>query len=217
MFRKIALIIVSFLFVSNANAAIDGDSKGNAPTLLVISCSLNPESNGALIANYVFNLLKSQGQKINLLDLRNYKLPIANGHDQSAYQDAQVKEIHDKILEADGIILIAPIYNFGVGATGKNLIELTGHPYKDVLSGKAWKHKPLGFIGVSGSPASLMAPLSFLNSMMLDFKTHIIPSFVMLSRDDFKDKNEFSADIKTKVEKLTQDVIRFAKVLSKNT
>jgi NAD(P)H-dependent FMN reductase len=206
--------LITFFFFLICSYHLKAHTPNNPPSynppLLIISCSLNPESRGALIAKYVHNFITSQGYKIELIDLRHYNLPIANGHDQSSYQNPQVKEIHDKISQAAGIILISPIYNFGVGATGKNLIELTGHPYKKILSGKAWENKILGFIGVSGSPRSMMAPLSFLNGMMLDFKTLILPSFIVASASDFDQQNQFSLEIQSRFKSLAQDVIRFS-------
>jgi NAD(P)H-dependent FMN reductase len=213
MLKKIAAFFTFFVHMESSNAHIQNNFQAPTSSLLVISCSLNPESRGAIIAKYVFNFIKSQGYKIEILDLRNYNLPMANGHDQSAYQDSQVKEIHDKIIHAKGIILISPIYNYGVGATGKNLVELTGHPYKNILSGKAWENKILGFIGVSGSPTSMMAPFAFLNGMMLDFKTLIIPSLVIASAADFNEKNQFSKEIQARFKDLAKDLIRFTKNL----
>src|SRR5687768_14993670 len=77
--------------------------------LLVISCSLNPHSRSAELAQYAVAHLKSKGQNVDFIDLRQYNLPIANGHDQSAYDNPQVKEIHDRILKAQAIIITAPI------------------------------------------------------------------------------------------------------------
>lgn len=211
MLKKFSVFFVLFMVVENLFADPHNNFEAANPSLLVISCSLNPESRGAIIAKEIYNFIISQGYKTELLDLRNYKLPMANGHDQSAYTHPEVKEIHDKVLHAKGVILIAPIYNYGVGATGKNLVELTGHPYKNILSGKAWENKVLGFIGVSGSPRSMMAPFSFLNGMMLDFKTLIVPTLVVASASDFNQKNQLSAEIESRFKDLVRDVIRFSK------
>ena len=67
--------------------------------------SLSKNSHSALLAEQAVKDLKAQGQDIDFIDLRNYKLPIAGGHDGESYDDPQVKEIHDRIGKADGYLL----------------------------------------------------------------------------------------------------------------
>src|ERR1700722_1863071 len=122
--KLICLILLNITFYSASIAANETKMPADNPLILVISCSLNPESRSALIAKQAYDFLKSKGQNVSFLDLRSYNLPIANGHDQSAYANPQVKEIHDRILQAKGIIIASPIYNYSVSSNTKNLFEL---------------------------------------------------------------------------------------------
>lgn len=176
-------------------------------SFIVVSSSLSPESKSFTLAQLAVDLLKNEPLETDFIDLRDFNLPLCNGINQSAYAHPNVKEIHDRLLKADGIILAAPIYNFSVSASCKNLIELTGTPYKDILSGKAWRNKVIGFLGKSGSPRSLMAPLSFLENLMLDFKCTIVPHFAMTSGEDFKD-GILSADTKNLVKTVVKETIQ---------
>jgi NAD(P)H-dependent FMN reductase len=184
-------------------------------SILVISCSLDPASRSAMLAKYAFDFLKSKGQAVELIDLKDYKLPQANGHGQSAYDDAQVKVLHDRILKAHGIILASPIYNASVAAVTKNLFELTSHPHKEILSGKAWRNKAIGFIGVSGGERSHLALFPFINSMIWDSKIIFVPTFVMAAGTDFDDKNKSSEATNKRIQEMAGNIINFSNAVMK--
>lgn len=207
-----AFLLAIILTLSSLFAGDSSRPKENSVDLLVISCSLNPNSRSAILAKHAFDYLKSQGQNVELLDLRDFKLPLANGHDQSAYDDPQVKVIHDRILKAKGIIIATPIYNNNVGAVAKNLIELTTHAHKTILSGTAWNQKVVGFMGTSGGCAGTWAFFPFLNGLMIDAKVLVVPTFVMASNGNFNDNNEVATETKKRVEELSLNMIRFANV-----
>lgn len=214
MLKKIIfLILLNIIFQNTCIAVNEVQLPENKSLLLVISCSLNPESHSAIIAKQAYDFLKSKGQDVSFLDLRKYNLPIANGHDQSAYADPQIKEIHDRILHAKGIIIASPIYNYSIAATTKNLFELTSHPYKQILSGTAWKDKVIGFIGAAGSPNSMLAFFPFLNSLMMDSKAIIVPHFVFATQDDFKG-GEPAQEIKQRTMELATEMSRITQALS---
>jgi FMN reductase len=205
MLKKIVFLMVSFVM-----------TQAYAQKILVISCTLNPESHRTVaLAQYAAEDLKSKGQNVEFIDLRQYKLPINNGHEQSAFDDPQVKELHDRIDKAQAIIIVAPIYNYNVAAAAKNLVELTTHKHKDILSGQAWRNKIVGFIGVSGGAGSMLAFFPFLNGLMMDSKVVIVPTVVMASSSDFNDKSQVSAEIKKRIEELSSNVVKFTNALAK--
>lgn len=213
MFKVLQAVILSIFVSGNLSAAnTDQGSKKEAP-MLVISCSLNPTSNGVNLAKYAVDHLKTQGQDVELIDLRDYKLPMANGHDQSAYDDPQVKVLHDKILKAGAILIVAPIYNNNVAAVAKNLVELTTHAHKDVLSGKAWRGKVVGFMGTAGGRGATWSFFPFINGLMVDSKIVFVPSFVLATGEDFNESGLVTDEIKKKVDVLDMEMIRFSSAL----
>ncbi|MBS0185801.1 MAG: NAD(P)H-dependent oxidoreductase [Proteobacteria bacterium] len=181
-------------------------------SFVVISSSLSPTSKSAILAQQAVTFLKNEENYVDFIDLRTFSLPLCNGLNNSSYDHPSVKEIHDRILKADGIILASPIHNFAIAASCKNLLELTNTPYRDKLSGKAWSEKVVGFIGQSGSPRSLLAPLSFFGSLMFDARTTIVPHFVMSSAEDFEGDIP-SPSILNRVQKLTQETRRYTQAL----
>ncbi|MBX9804505.1 MAG: NAD(P)H-dependent oxidoreductase [Alphaproteobacteria bacterium] len=214
MFKKLVLTLASyFLFISVTCAENKVTLKQESVPFLVISCSLNPDSRSAILAKGAFDYLKSHGQDVELLDLRDYKIPLANGHEQSAYDDPQVKVIHERIAKAKGIIIAAPIYNNSVGAVAKNLMELTTHAHKTILTGKAWENKVVGFMGTSGGPGSRWAFMPFLNSLTIEASVVVVPNFVMATGGDFNDKKQPNEETQKRIEELSQNIVRFTTAL----
>lgn len=148
----------------------------------VISCSLNPNSNSRKLAQYI----TKQNPELNFIDLQDYTLPHCNGGGQSSYGDPQVKKLHDILLSSKGILFCSPIYNWDVSSHFKNLIELLGTPYKDVLTGKVWQNKVVAYVGACGTSSSFLAPLGILNSLMVDFEAVIVPKYALVPRGDFE-------------------------------
>ena len=79
-----------------------------APKFLIISCSLSTNSVSRLLAKQAITVIKSQGQDVEFIDLLEYNLPLSNGHEGTAYDHPKVKEIHDRIEKADGILIASP-------------------------------------------------------------------------------------------------------------
>jgi FMN reductase len=167
---------------------------------LIISCSLNPQSNSRILASKAYELLKKT-ENVELLDLRQHALPICDGAE--AYGHVSLPELSKKIKEAHCILMAVPIYNYDVSAAAKNLIELTG---------KAWSEKIVGFLCAAGGHSSYMSVMSVANSLMLDFRCVIIPRFVYADGSAFDNANITDDDIIRRVEELTQAAKRFSAI-----
>jgi NAD(P)H-dependent FMN reductase len=79
-----------------------------------------------------------------ILDLNQYQFPIFD--ERLQYQknpSSQVVAFADKIIKADGVIIVTPEYNGGYPASLKNVVDLL---YKE------WYHKPIGIATVSNGP-----------------------------------------------------------------
>ena len=156
------------------------------------------KSQSRMMAEYILNHLTSKEIKIEMMDLRDYNLPLCDGDESS--DTPLVQELKTKIRKAQGILISTPVYNFNVNAALKNLIELTG---------RAWTDKVVGFICSAGGKSSYMAVMSLANSLMLDFRSIIIPRFVYSSGS-----SELLDDsIKQRLDSLSSELIRFVKGL----
>jgi len=163
--------------------------------VLVISTSLNPESNSRILAEKAFETLKQKGSA-EYIDLRDFPLPICDG--DAAYGDPNVSKLAHKIKAAQAILLAVPIYNYSFSSSAKNLIELTG---------QSWNDKIVGFLCAAGGKSSYMSIIGLANSLMLDFRCLINPRFVYSDGSAFDNGTINDAEIITRIEELVKSTI----------
>ena len=163
---------------------------------LILSCSLNSNSKSRLMAEYAYSLYCKDAK---IIDLSKLDLPFCDG--DKCYDNPIVLDLKENISSAKSIILASPIYNYDLNAAAKNLMELTG---------KAWTNKIVGFICAAGGKGSYMSPMSFINSLMLDFRCIIIPRFIYADGSFFI-KNNLDNTIKNKIEELVDLSISLSK------
>jgi len=167
---------------------------------LVISCSLNKKSKSRIMADYAYSMYRKNA---TMLDLLNLEIPFCDGDE--CYNDPVVKELSELIKSAQSIILASPVYNYGLNAAAKNLVELTG---------KAWDDKLVGFMCASGGKSSYMSPMSFMDSLMLNFRCIIIPRFVYADRESFDESNNLNNQLKDRIHELVDRSIVLSKKIA---
>jgi len=169
---------------------------------LIISCSLNPASKSRIMAEAALRLLEEKSAEVELLDLAEMEIPFCDG--SAAYEHPVAQELGAKVKDADGILLAVPVYNYDINSAGKNLIELTG---------RAWTEKVVGFLCSAGGQGSYMSVMAVANSLMFDFRSIIIPRFVFATGDQFQGKEIAHEDLGGRIEKLTDELLRFTSAL----
>jgi NAD(P)H-dependent FMN reductase len=109
----------------------------------IILASVRDGRFGDKPAKWIFGHAKKvDGIKVELLDLKDYQLPIftdatSPSHVIGKYGKKEVDAWAKKIAEADGFIVVTPEYNHGYPATLKNNIDSI---YKE------WNKKPISFV-----------------------------------------------------------------------
>lgn len=169
--------------------------------LLIISTSLNSRSRSAIMAEQARNHLAGRGRKVDWVDLRRLEpLPFCDAH--SCYDHPAVVDLRSRVLQAAGIIIASPVYNYDVAASAKNLIELTG---------QAWNNTPVGLILAAGGQGSYMSAMPFLNSLMLDFRCPVVPRFVYATKHAFAETGELAdEDVRARIHELADTVALYA-------
>ena len=172
--------------------------------ILVLSCSLNPESRSARLVELAHAALiqADPSAQIEHIDLRDLNLPICDG--AAAYAHASVGELAARIARADAVVLGVPVYNYYANAAAKNAIELTG---------RAWTGKIVGFLCSAGGHGSYMSVMSLANSLMLDFRCLVVPRFVYATEDAVRDDGKVQQVIHDRVAELAGEVVRIARAL----
>lgn len=170
--------------------------------ILILSSSLSDDSNSRVLAREAQRVLEGDGAEVSLLDLRDHPLPLCDGG--SSYGHPNVAAVQARINAASAVIVATPIYNYDGTAALKNLIELTG---------RAWENKAVGFLCAAGGMASYMSIMSLANSLMLDFRSVIVPRFVYATGEAFVDGQIVDADQMRRVSELARATARLGTAL----
>ena len=176
---------------------VDAMAKTASPEYLIISASLRSVSLSRVMAETLRETYVKLGVSHQLVDLREYVLPLCDGED--AYEHPHVTTLSAMVEAARVIIVATPIYNYDANATTKNLVELTG---------SAWENKTVGFLCAAGGASSYMSIMSLANSLMLDFRCLIIPRFVYAKGEDFISKKQPTADLAARILALAEASVK---------
>ena len=169
---------------------------------LVISTSGNPDSNSRRMGREAFRYLQKANVPCEWLDISELDVPLCDADE--CYVAPGSKQLNDKIKWADGILIATPVYNYDVSAAAKNMIELTG---------KGWEEKVVGFLCAAGGMSSYMSVMSFANSLMLDFRSVIIPRFVYATGHAFDGEQLKDEKVAVRIEQLARDLVRITGAL----
>ena len=169
---------------------------------LVISTSGNPDSNSRKMGRLAFEYLKKAGTDCDWLDTSTLNLPLCDA--DRCYTEPAVKKFAGAIEAAAGVVIAAPVYNYDVSASAKNMIELTG---------EAWNDKIVGFLCAAGGQSSYMSVMAYANSLMLDFRCTIVPRFVFATGEAFDDETVTDRKIAKRIQELCLTLTRFVRGL----
>lgn len=164
-------------------------------SVLILSGSLNPESNSRLLAREAAAICERDGIEAVFADLRDYPLPLCDG--AAAYGDPNVARLGELIKNSRGIIVATPIYNYYATAAVKNVVELTGG---------AWEDKIVAFLCAAGGQSSYMSIMGLANNLMLDFRCVIVPRFVYATDAVFDGKSVTDAKLRDRIGRLVGEL-----------
>jgi FMN reductase len=149
-----------------------------------------------------FHHLHKRGEDCQWIDINGLDLPLCDA--DKCYLNPEARKLKKTIDTADGMIVAAPVYNYDVSAAAKNMIELTGD---------AWEDKIVGFLCAAGGMSSYMSVMAYANSLMLDFRTVIIPRFVYATGDAFSGEELTDKKVEKRVEQVADELVRFTSAL----
>ncbi len=172
---------------------------------LIIACSKREQSNSRLLAEAAQRAVKSLGHEVELVHLKEYPLPFCDG--ETAYSDPNVAILAEKIVQAEGVLLACPIYNYSINAMLKNMIELTG---------QNWQEKVVGFLCAAGGTSSYMSIMGIASSMMLDFRCLILPKFVYATGESFEGNRINDENVEQRIVELSRSLICIGTAMRNN-
>ena len=171
-------------------------------TTIIFSTVLNKTSKTAMLAKTIHEELNTINQPNSLIYLDDLDLPMCDGY--HCYQHKQVIKLQKQVQQATSVIFCSPIYCYDLNAIAKNLIELIGQQLTDKVAAVAV---------TAGGSRSYMAPLSFINSLMIDFRCLVIPRFVYVESNQFNNNNTIkNSDIKKRISQLVTAVAKYSNI-----
>ena len=172
---------------------------------LIISCSLSPKSRSAVVAKQLAKDIATQGDDVELLDLREHELPFCDAG--TCYAHPNVTKLKKAIGSAGAVTMAVPVYNYDVGGAARNVIALTG----DV-----WTEKVVGFVCAAGGDSSYMAVMKLANSLMLDFRSVVVPRFIYVTGKAFNEASTevVDGDVLERIKQLAGELNRVGSALA---
>lgn len=120
---------------------------------------------GDMVLDWVMkHVPEISGVDLEVIDLQKWQLPWIDGPDNpmmGTYPAGKVQEWAAAIKSFDGFVIITPEYNHGYPGVLKNALDLL---YAE------WHHKPVGFIGYSGSDSGGIRAIEQLRQVVIELK-----------------------------------------------
>ena len=168
-----------------------------------IAGSLRPESYSQQALKLAAQRVEALGAEVEILDLRQMKLPFCDGEDNySDYPD--VEKLRNQVKSADGLILATPEYHGGVSGVLKNALDL--------MSFEHLSDKVTGLISVLGGQPNSNA-LNDLRLIARWVHAWVIPEQIAIGQA----WKAFDSEGKLLDEKLSLRFDKFAQSLVENT
>ena len=110
------------------------------------------------------------GAATQLVDLREYDLPLCDGAGELARYHAGLLELRKQLAPARGLVLGTPEYHGGVSGVLKNALDLMGFP--------EFEGKVLGLVGVAEGPGGARQALDALAHVGRALHAWVLPQRV---------------------------------------
>lgn len=166
------------------------------PHVLIISTSLNPNSQSLVLAQEAQSKLDALGISNRLISLRELDLPFCDGTDlPDSHTGVQRLRAAGKL--ATHFIISMPIYNGDVNGAARNLVNL----------GCSFGGKTVGFLCAAGGQRSYMAPFSIGNSLMFEYECWIVPRYVYAEGRDLAGGKVSNPEISKRIDRMLAQLL----------
>lgn len=144
--------------------------------------------------------------EVTLIDLAEYDVQFSDGRNYLEYK-GDTKYITQTLMEADAIIMGAPIFQASIPATLKNVFDL--------LPVNAFRDKVVSMLITAGSPKHYLIAEQQLRPILFYMKAQVVQSYVFIEEKDFYRKEITNDDVLSRIERLVEDTVVLTKTYTK--
>ena len=141
--------------------------------------------------------------EIDLIDLRDFDLPMATGEGDPEDPSHDVYRLRERIKLADGVIVGTPEYHGSFSGVLKNALDLTGF--------KEWEGKMVALVGVSGGRLGGNDAINSLRHIGRTLHAWVIPEQVSIPEAH----RAFGTDGRLKDTKLEQRLVETGRQIAR--
>lgn len=109
----------------------------------IISGTDRADSNSFKVAQYIQKLWSQMGEQVEIIDLKDVKETLVSGPHYGSSGPDKLSEYTQKILNAEGLIVVVPEYNGSMPGVLKYFIDHLKFP-------ESFEYRPVCFIGLGG-------------------------------------------------------------------
>ncbi len=129
-------------------------------TIVAISGSLRAKSFNTMLLHAAVKATPAAAATVEIASIKD--IPLYDGDvEANSGLPAAVLALKERIVAADGLLLVSPEYNHGIPGVFKNAIDWLSRPSSDI--GRVFGGRPVGVIGTTpGRGGTAMAQASWL-------------------------------------------------------
>lgn len=131
-----------------------------------------PGSRSQEVAEFIQPMYKNQGYDTEIMNLIDLDLSSLNGSHYGGDKPEKVSKAVEKLLLADGLVVVCPEYNGSIPGSFKLFIDHWRYP-------ESFEHRPVCFIGIGGRFGGLR-PVEHLQQVFGYRNSFIYPDRVFL-------------------------------------
>lgn len=172
----------------------------------ILSGSIRQERKSHRLAYYLKNQMMKMGVAVNLIDLKNYSLPLF-GSAISEEEGKRVEEISNTLKNSQAVIIVTPEYHSNISAALKNVLEYCGINLVGKVTGIA-SASATQFGGVN---ASNTLQITLLNLGAYPVSRRLLVPEIHLAFN--QDNEPVRSEIKEQVEKFLDELLSYTNSL----
>ena len=172
------------------------------PTVVAICGSLRDGSYTRTALRHALDAAEERGAATELIDLREYDLPVFDPDDEDA---SDANRLREKVREADAVILGTPMYHGSYAAPLKNALDYCGFD--------EFENVTVGLLGVAGGSFPITA-LEHLRSVCRALDAWVLPYQAAVPRasGSFEGGSFVDADLAERVAVLGRRAVEYSDI-----